>query len=55
MIGDAALPHILSKQPHRVRKQWIQDRADKLKGINIVDKDLRVSKLIDKLNEKIKG
>ena len=55
MIGDTALPEILGNKSNRVRKQWIDDRIERLKGINVADRNLKVSKLIDKLNKKIKG
>ena len=55
MIGDDALVHIMSKQSHHVRKKWLEDRTDKLKGLNVADKNLKFSRLIDRLNEKIKG
>ena len=55
MIGDSALPEIMSNKPHKLRRDWYKDRIDKLKGLNVADRNLKVSKLIDKLNKKIKG
>ena len=53
MIGDSALPEILSSKPNKLRKLWIQDRVDKLKGINVADRNLSVSNLISDLSNKI--
>ena len=50
MIGDSALPEIMSSKPHKLRKDWYKDRIDKLKGLNVADRNLRVSRLIDELN-----
>jgi len=49
------LSEIMSKVPHTLRKDWFKDRADKIKGLNVVDKNLKVSRCIDRLNEKIRG
>jgi len=50
-----ALIEIMSSKPHKIRKEWLADRAKKEKCVKFEDKNLRVSKLIDRLNEKIKG
>ena len=53
MIDNIVLSEIVSKVPHKLRKEWYQDRIDKLKGMNVSDKNLKVSKLIDSLNSSI--
>ena len=55
MIEITVLAYIVSKVPHKLREQWYQDRVDKLKGMNVADKNLKVSTLIDSLNKKIRG
>ena len=54
-MENIILAEIVSKVPHKLRKEWYQDRIDKLKGMNIADKNLKVSRMIDSLNKKIKG
>ena len=55
MMNNTALIEIMSSKPHKIRKDWMKDRINKLKGLNVSDKNLRVSKMIDRLNEKLKG
>ena len=55
MIGDSALPHILNKQSHKVRKQWLKERGKKVEVLTVSEKNFNISKMIDRLNEKIKG
>lgn len=55
MIGDAALPHILNKQSHYVRKQWLKQRGKKVEVLTVSEKNFNISKLIDRLNENIRG
>jgi hypothetical protein len=55
MIDNLLLAQILNKAPHQTRKDWFKDRADKIKGLNVVDKNLKVSRIIDNLNKKIRG
>ena len=49
------LSEIMSKVPHTLRKDRFRDRAERLKGLNVADKNLKVSRCIDRLNEKIRG
>jgi hypothetical protein len=55
MMGDDALIEIMATKPHQLRKDWFKTRVEKLKGQNVSDKNLRVSKMIDRLNKKIRG
>ncbi|MDQ7046767.1 MAG: hypothetical protein Q9M39_03785 [Sulfurovum sp.] len=52
---DKAIAEIMSSKPYKVRKEWLKDRANKLKGLNVSDSNLKISKMIYRLNEKIKG
>jgi hypothetical protein len=55
MIDTSVMAEILSSKSHLVRKDWFKDRADKIKGLNVADKNLKVSRMIDNLNKKIRG
>lgn len=53
MIGDSALPEILSDKPNKLRKHWVDDRIKRLRGLNVSDRNLNVSRLISDLNNHI--
>ena len=52
-MNDEVLIEIMRNKPHKIRKEWIKDRAKKLKGQNVHDKNLKVSKMIDRLNDRL--